>query len=247
MDGKRNNGDTTQSAGLARIGTVLIWTSVGILLLSLTALFSYMISQTGAAVTEDDFKRESDSLWYAEIEVGEMGSISISVDSDDPVEIELTVLDDRGHIEKTYKEKTPLEEELVMMDEGRYTIEILIMNEEWEIDDLEIEVVSTGMDTVNICLGSVCILGLFLGIGGTGLIFTILAISKRNSELKPPEVLPPWLSGSYGFPPPPPRYYHGPTSPSRNDQSPRGAFDRNRRPDDWGSADYWSRRGYGKW
>ncbi|MGA1848052.1 MAG: hypothetical protein ACMUHB_01805 [Thermoplasmatota archaeon] len=237
MDVKGPDDHTSGSKGLARMGAVSTWLSVGILILSLMVLFSYIISQTGEVVTEDDFVREAENLWTVEIEIGDMGSLSILVESDDPVEIELTLMDERGRIEKTYTEETPLEEQLVMMDEGRYTVEIVIVDEEKDIEDLEIELVPSGMDTFNACLGSVCIISLFLMIGATGLIFTIFAISKRNSELRPPEVLPPWLAWSRQPPPPPgypPPYNQG--VPAR--EGPR---------EDWGTADYWNRRGSGKW
>jgi hypothetical protein len=237
MDGNGPDGNTKGSEGLARMGAVSIWLSVGVLLLSLMIIFSYMISQTGEVVTEDDFTKEAEDLWTADMEVGEMGSISIFVDSSGPVEIELTLLDDRGRVERTFSEKTPLEEEVIMLDGGWYTIEIVILEEGTEIDDLEIELLSTGMDTFNVCIGSVCLGGLFLMIGTTGLVFTILAISRRNSELRPPEILPPWLAWSQQ--PVPPSRYPSRLPPEGPGQTGQG--------ENWGKAEYWNRRGSGRW
>jgi len=247
MDGRGADVKTSGSAGLARTGAVLIWLSVAVLLLSMIVLFSYMFLRTGTTLTVDDFSRDPDDIWTTTIDVVDMGSLSITVDSEEPVEIELTVLDSRGRVERTYAQKTPIEKEILMMDGGRYTVEIVMIDDEADISDLEVEIVSTGLEAINICLGSICFLGMFAGIGLTGLIFTILSISRRNSELRPPEILPPWLAGSYRYPPPPAQYhYMPPPSPYYYEGPPVG---RQHTPldGDWGRADHWNRRGGGEW
>ncbi|MGA1865899.1 MAG: hypothetical protein ACMUFK_00360 [Thermoplasmatota archaeon] len=192
---------TKKSEGQARLGAILVWSSICALILSLAVLFSFAIVDAGRELTEDDFQYSGPGTWSSEIHVDGLGTITGSVRSHDNdfsnLRITVTIYDPSGDVEEEYDQRTPVIISIQVFDPGTYRIEIEIKDQERSIENLDISISSTGMDIILVCCGAMGAGLVFLALFVTGFVLLMVSIFTRNRELRPPR--PRFM---YGYPPP---------------------------------------------
>jgi len=190
-----------RSEGQARLGAIFVWSSVVVMMLSIVAVFSFFIFNTGSGLTEDDFRSVEDNAWSAEIEVSDFATISGTVGSvDGKINVKVTIFDPNGDKVKGYDQKTPVNIYVQIYDSGSYEIQVEILDEGKTIDDLDISISAAGFDVIYLCCGTSIFGIIFIGLIVTGFILLLVAISTRRREMRPPRPL-------RRYPPPPPPYY----------------------------------------
>ena len=121
---------------------------------------------------------------------------------------------------------------------------IVIDDENRTIKDLDVRIDAMGFEGVGICFGACCFQFLFLSIAGTGLVFLFLAMLARKKEKE--------IERSRSRRPYPPNRFemnrsfdprNGRSMPSRADHSTKPGSNYN----NWGTGDYWERKGVGRW
>ncbi|MBN1390453.1 MAG: hypothetical protein JXA22_07420 [Candidatus Thermoplasmatota archaeon] len=184
----------------ARLGAILVWSSIGVVFLSLMIIFSYAIMQAGDALTEEDFDHAGEDTWTADIKVDDLGLISGSINSmEDNFRIRVTVYDSRDNVMERYDQRTPVTISVQVFEAGTYTIEIEIRGSSESFEDLDISISSTGLDVLMACCGFLGFIIIFLCLFITGSILLIVSFFTRRGELR--QERPPVLYG-------PPTYHH---------------------------------------
>ncbi len=194
----------SRSEGLARLGAIFVWSSVAVMLISMMIFYTFAIAESSTGITEDDFEDHAPGEWRTTVSVSSFGTITGTITAeDDNFKVKVIVYDDSGNDVETYNERTPLTFSAQIFEAGEYEIAVVIEVEGKTIDDLDIQISGTSVDSVLLCCGGSFFVIIDIGLFLTGFIILLVAIFRRKEELHPPRPI-------MRYRPPQPPYYGGP-------------------------------------
>lgn len=170
------------SNGKIRTGSILVTVSSLLMVLIIAFSISGFLKAQEVIHDEDDFTRSDDHTLVLNYESEDIEVLIISIYADNTVDIRLKVVDEFDEEILNLTASTPSMESVPLEDSGRYTITVSVLEENYDISDLEVEIQSGGMLFLGICCFSFCFFNVFLVLIIAGAVMTYLGYSEIRAK-----------------------------------------------------------------
>ncbi|MFO8050143.1 MAG: hypothetical protein R6V01_00385 [Thermoplasmatota archaeon] len=189
-----DNGGREKGETLGKTGAVLVWSSIGVLLILIIMFVSFFLVGILEGIGEEDFENVAPGRWESNLKVDRFSTIMLSVmTEEEEVEFSLEVQGPDGVVMGSDEYTTPLMLTIEAESSGEYTFVITVLDE-GDFSRMEISIYSRSPASIFMCCGIPSVLIIFLALSITGLTLLMVALYKRNRRIaprRPPGPLPP--------------------------------------------------------